>query len=120
MRTSRAMAGALVLSVATMAVPDAAIAQRFDDRNRIERRIDRKVEKQKTKNTLIGVGIGLLGGALLSGGDPWATAAGAAAGGLVGNTTTDDPRRDWRRRDRDLRWRDDQRRDGWRDDDGRR
>jgi osmotically inducible lipoprotein OsmB len=62
---------------------------------------------RKEKNTLIGVGIGALGGALLSKGDMWSTIAGAAAGGAIGNVTTKN------RRDHhdDRRWDDDRYRD---------
>ncbi|HEX7871423.1 MAG TPA: hypothetical protein VF475_00835 [Sphingobium sp.] len=67
----------------------------------------------KRKNTIIGVGLGLLGGALLSGGDPWATIGGAAAGGVIGNATTKDKRPNWDdRRDRGRR---DDRRNRWDD-----
>ncbi len=68
----------------------------------------------KRRNTLLGAGIGLLGGAILSEGDPWATIAGAAAGGLVGNVTTKDKRHKWDRWPdrRDRRDRDDR---GYRD-----
>ena len=43
---------------------------------------------RKQKNTLIGVGIGAIGGAVLSHGDIFSTIAGAAAGGVIGNVTT--------------------------------
>lgn len=43
---------------------------------------------RKDRNTLIGAGIGALGGAVLSHGDIWGTIAGAAAGGVVGNVAT--------------------------------
>lgn len=59
---------------------------------------------EKTQNTVIGAGIGALGGALLSGGDTWATVGGAVAGGVVGNVLTGDGDRDrrdrWDRRDK--------------------
>lgn len=58
-------------------------------------------DNDKRDNTLIGVGVGLLGGAILSNGDPWASIAGAAAGGVIGNIATDDRKDD--RRDRDRR-----------------
>lgn len=56
---------------------------------------------RKTTNTLIGIGVGALAGALLSNGDPMSALGGAAAGGLIGNVTTrdrrhDDPPRDYR------------------------
>lgn len=51
----------------------------------------------KTDRTIVGVGIGLLGGAILSNGDPWATIAGGAVGGTIGNVTADNRRRDDRR-----------------------
>lgn len=76
------------------------------------RRHDRD-HHDKTGGTILGIGIGLLGGALLSDGDPWATLAGAAAGGAIGNATAsshdrhhrDDrpPSRDWQRRPGDSR-----------------
>lgn len=64
-----------------------------------------KKDKNKTRNTLIGAGLGMLGGALLSKGDPWATVAGAAAGGAIGNVTSKDKGKDrrWSNRERD-RW----------------
>lgn len=43
---------------------------------------------RKQTNTLIGVGIGAIGGAVLSHGDIFSTIAGAAAGGVIGNVTT--------------------------------
>lgn len=43
---------------------------------------------KKQKHTLIGVGIGAIGGAVLSHGDMFSTIAGAAAGGVIGNVTT--------------------------------
>ncbi|VWD21305.1 hypothetical protein BLA18112_05374 [Burkholderia lata] len=57
------------------------------------------VADRKTTNTIIGVGIGALAGALLSNGDPWAALGGAAAGGFVGNVATRDHHHD----DRDYR-----------------
>lgn len=64
------------------------------------------MSSRETTNTAIGAGLGGLGGAVLSGGDGWATAGGAVAGGVLGNILTDDDddrydRRD--RRDRDNR-----------------
>lgn len=47
---------------------------------------------KQTRNTVIGVGLGGVAGALLSEGDPWATVGGAAAGGLLGHVITDDDR----------------------------
>jgi osmotically inducible lipoprotein OsmB len=47
---------------------------------------------RKTTNTLIGIGVGALAGALLSNGDPMSALGGAAAGGLIGNVTTHDRR----------------------------
>jgi hypothetical protein len=61
---------------------------------------------KKTRNTLVGAGLGAVGGALLSNGDPWATVGGAAAGGLIGNVITHDSHHHDRRGDR----RDDRRR----------
>lgn len=66
-----------------------------------------KDRKDKTGSTILGIGIGLLGGALLSDGDPWATLAGAAAGGAVGNAAAGHRGR----KDNDRRWRDERRRD---------
>jgi len=66
--------------------------------------------RDKTRNTLIGAGLGAAGGALISHGDVWGTLGGAAAGGLIGNAISNDGHH---RRDRDRRGRD--RRD-WRDD----
>lgn len=57
---------------------------------------------RKTTNTLIGVGVGALAGAMLSDGDPWATLGGAAAGGFVGNVATHDHHRG-ERNYRDMR-----------------
>ncbi len=69
--------------------------------------------RDKTRNTLIGAGIGAAGGALLTNGDVWGTVGGAAAGGLIGNVLTDDHHRhrgrDWDRR-RGHDGRDDRRR----------
>jgi hypothetical protein len=66
---------------------------------------------KKTRNTLIGVGLGAAAGAMLSDGDAWGTIGGAAAGGLIGNVVTKDRHhgRGWDRRDRG--WRDDRRYD---------
>ena len=65
------------------------------------------MSSRETTNTAIGAGVGGLGGALLSGGDGWATAGGAVAGGLIGNIITDDDDDDRGRhrrgRDRDRR-----------------
>lgn len=47
------------------------------------------MSSRETTNTAIGAGVGGLGGALLSGGDGWATMGGAVAGGVVGNVLTD-------------------------------
>ncbi|HEX7855193.1 MAG TPA: hypothetical protein VF503_16010 [Sphingobium sp.] len=77
-----------------LATPQVAQAQRYETQ--------KEHRDAKRKNSLIGAGLGLLGGAILSGGDPWATLGGAAAGGLVGNVTTKDKRID--RRWDDRRW----------------
>ncbi|MFC4819067.1 hypothetical protein [Dokdonella ginsengisoli] len=54
----------------------------------------------KKRNTLIGVGLGAVGGALLTNGDVWGTVGGAAAGGVIGNVLTKDRHdRRWDRRD---------------------
>jgi hypothetical protein len=65
--------------------------------------MDSAFANKKTRNTLIGVGIGAAGGALLSNGDTWGTLGGAAAGGLIGNVLTHDRHHDRRGRDRDYR-----------------
>lgn len=44
----------------------------------------------KTGDTILGAGIGALGGALLSDGDVWGTLGGAVAGGVVGNVVSGD------------------------------
>lgn len=59
---------------------------------------------KKTRNTLIGVGLGAAAGAMLSDGDAWGTIGGAAAGGLIGNVVTKD-------RHHGRGWRDDRRYD---------
>lgn len=93
------MCAGLALSL-LIAAPNAVSAQRYEARK------EHKAEKRK--NSLIGIGIGLLGGAIISGGDPWATLGGAAAGGVIGNVTTKDKRDRWdrrdNRRDREDRW----------------
>ena len=140
MKMAKMIGSAVALSVLS-SVPVAAHAQ---DANRDWRRggivAHKKEEKRKDdkkKGTIIGAGVGLLAGALFSGGDPWASLAGAAAGGAVGNVTSgnknDRNRRDWGnnrgrdfRNDRDNNWRndrdnnrrDDRRRD-WRPNEGR-
>jgi outer membrane lipoprotein SlyB len=75
---------------------------------------------KKTDRAVIGAGLGLLAGALLSNGDPWATVAGGLAGGAVGSATAKDKDR-WNRRDERHQYdRRDDRRDAWdRRDDGR-
>lgn len=61
---------------------------------------DAGASNRKARNTLIGAGLGAVGGALLTHGDPWGALGGAAAGGLIGNVVTDDHhRRDWNRHD---------------------
>lgn len=47
---------------------------------------------RKTDNTLIGAGLGAAAGAVVSQGDPLYTIGGAAAGGLLGNILTEEPR----------------------------
>jgi osmotically inducible lipoprotein OsmB len=84
--------GAIVMGMLATAVPQAANAQYR------ERRVERQ---DRTGNVLLGAGLGLLGGAILSGGDPWATVAGAAAGGAIGGISSNDDRRHLSRRDRD-------------------
>lgn len=98
----KSLAAGITLSLLA-ASPQAAMAQRYNPAR--EHRIEREHKQDKKKNSLIGVGIGLLGGAILSGGDPWATLGGAAAGGVIGNVTTKkkDNDRDWRDRRFDNR-----------------
>ncbi len=75
---------------------------------------------KEEKRALVGAVIGGLAGSLASNGDPWATAGGALAGGVIGNVTTDHDRRDrdrhswdrrhrerleWERRERERKWR---------------
>lgn len=48
---------------------------------------------RKTTNTIIGAGIGAAAGAVMSQGDTLATLGGAAAGGLLGNILTEEPRK---------------------------
>lgn len=57
----------------------------------------------KTGNTLLGAGIGALGGALISDGDTWGTIGGAVAGGVIGNVASKDKHDRWDRRD-EHRW----------------
>ena len=66
----------------------------------------------KTRNTVIGAGLGGVAGALLSDGDAWATLGGAAAGGVLGHVITDDDD-DRRRWDRRGNRHDDYRRASW-------
>lgn len=74
---------------------------------------------KKERAIALGIGIGMLGGALASNGDPRAVIGGAVAGGLIGSATQHD-RREWRDDRRswrdDRRWRNDHRRHGreWR------
>lgn len=72
---------------------------------------------KKERAIALGVGIGMLGGALASNGDPRAVLGGAVAGGLIGGVAHKD-RRDWRhdrRSWRDDRWDDRRpRRHDWR------
>lgn len=87
----RGLSGAMALCM-LVTVPEIADARNYESR--------REHREEKRKNTAIGVGLGMLGGAILSGGDPWATVAGAAAGGAIGNVATGD-----RDRGRDRRYR---------------
>lgn len=90
------------------AIPQTAYAQHHESGR--EHREEKRDEKRK--NTIIGAGIGLLGAAIFSNGDPWATLSGAAVGGAIGNAITKDKRHDrrWRDRRRDDHRRDDRRR----------
>ena len=47
----------------------------------------------KTTNTILGAGVGAAAGAVLSQGDTLTTLGGAAAGGLLGNLLTEEPRK---------------------------
>lgn len=95
---------AVALSVGAISIPAEVDAQSWRSRavrHEIRKEIRRDHRRDKRRNTIIGAGIGMIGGAVLSGGDPWATVAGAAGGGLVGNLATQRPRyrlrhRDWR------------------------
>lgn len=62
---------------------------------------------KKEHNTWVGVGVGALAGGLLSHGDPMAMLGGAAAGGLIGNVTTNNDRDRGRNRGQDNRERND-------------
>ena len=65
---------------------------------------------RRANNTLLGAGLGAATGAVFSGGDPFYTLAGAAAGGVLGNVLTEDRRHS---RDRNY-YRSDYRYDGYR------
>ncbi len=58
---------------------------------------------KKERNIALGIGLGLLGGAIASQGDPGALIGGAVAGGLIGGALTHDNRRSWRDDRRDWR-----------------
>lgn len=70
--------------------------------------------RDRNNNAMIGAAVGLLGGALLSNGDPWATVAGAAAGGAIGHLSSNDRRDNDRRHSNRSHQRDD--RSNWRND----
>lgn len=97
---------ALTMTVGTVALPAPAEAERWRDRGSVRSEIRREARREhrrdERRNTLIGAGIGMLGGAILSDGDPWATIGGAAAGGLIGNVATERPR--YRHRHRNWRY----------------
>lgn len=65
--------------------------------------------RNRKDNVAIGIGLGLVGGALVSRGDPGAAVGGAVAGGLIGAAASRD------RHDRRKEWRHDNRRDRDRD-----
>jgi hypothetical protein len=65
---------------------------------------------RKTRDIALGVGLGLLTGAIASQGDPRGAIGGAVAGGLIGAAIS----RDQHRRERRY-----EHRDGWRHDEGR-
>ncbi len=130
MKLAKVVGSAVALSVLA-SVPATVQAQdwRNDWRQKaiVAHKKEEKRKDDKKKGTLIGAGIGLLAGAIFSGGDPWASLAGAAAGGTVGNVTSgnkkdrdwrDDRRRDWKDNRRDDRrdWRSDR---DWRPREGR-
>lgn len=58
------------------------------------------VADDKTRNAIIGAGLGGVAGALISDGDPLYTVGGAAAGGLIGHVVTDDRKKKRRHWDR--------------------
>ncbi|MCP2138317.1 hypothetical protein [Agrobacterium tumefaciens] len=58
---------------------------------------------KKERNIALGIGLGLLGGAIVSQGDPRAVIGGAVAGGLIGGAVAKDNRRSWRDDRRDWR-----------------
>lgn len=121
MKLTKMVGGAVALSVLA-SVPAAAPAQDWKQDWRRKAVVAHKKEEKrkddKKKGTVIGAGLGLLAGAIFSGGDPWASLAGAAAGGAVGNVTSGNKKdRDrWDRRD-DRDWRNDRRdKRDWRND----
>lgn len=73
-----------------IAAPQSALAQRHGSLK--ADRIEKEYKKDKKKNAILGIGLGVLGGAVLSGGDPWATIGGAAVGGVIASATTKDKR----------------------------
>jgi hypothetical protein len=83
----KALALSLPLAVALVLPPDAADARRRD-------------------KVAAGIGIGLIGGAIASRGDPGAMIGGAIAGGIVGKIASDRDRRhrEWRRDYRNHRY----------------
>ncbi|WP_206433283.1 hypothetical protein [Sphingomonas sp. S-NIH.Pt15_0812] len=125
MKMAKLIGSAVALSVlSSVPAADAQNANREWRRGAIvAHKKEEKRKDDKKKGTVIGAGIGLLAGALFSGGDPWASLAGAAAGGAVGNVTSgnkkDRDRRDEWRGDRGPGWRNDRRdnrNDNWRND----
>lgn len=83
MRNIRTLALSLPIALAFIMPPDVA-----DARNRKDR-------------VAIGIGVGLIGGAIASRGDPGAMIGGAIAGGVVGHAVSrHKERREWRRESR--------------------
>ena len=72
-----------------------------------------QMAEARNRNLAAGIGIGLIGGAIASRGDPGAMLGGAIAGGVVGGIVDHHRRkeyREWRRDVRDYRDRRDRRR----------
>ena len=83
----RGMLAAMLAFSVLATVPFDAHADRYGN-NKMTR---------KSRNAVIGAGIGAAGGALLSDGDIWTTVGAGAAGGVLGYAVTKDDHDDWRR-----------------------